>query len=180
MGTRIPFNDISPQGNYYEVQEIEGLASQQDFVVKGHLEARCTLKRKGEAKVGMQGCLKANLSLTCDRCLAAYDANVDAEMQMLFETASGDSWQVKELECNFQDLDCITLDEPIIDLDDILRQQLYLSLPLKKLCSEQCKGICSRCGVNLNLAECRCTNEGQDLPFAVLAQLKNKKNTTDK
>jgi uncharacterized protein len=179
VGTRIPFNDISPTGNYYEVQDIEGLAAQQDFVVKGHLEARCTLRRKGEAKVEMQGRLQANLSLTCDRCLAAYDANVDAEMQILFETASSDTWQVKELECNFQDLDCITLDEPVVDLDDILRQQLYLLLPLKKLCSEQCKGICPRCGVNLNLEECRCANVRQDLPFAVLAQLK-KKNTTEK
>jgi uncharacterized protein len=85
-----------------------------------------------------------------------------------------DSLQVKELECNIQDPDSIILDEPVVDFDDVLRQQLYLLLPMKRLCSEQCKGLCSRCGVNLNLAECRCANERQDLPFAVLAQLKNK------
>jgi uncharacterized protein len=171
---RVWFNEISPNGNCYEVEGIEGLASQQDFIVKGPLSARCTLKRRGDAKVEMEGRLKACLSLICDRCLASHDIDVDVELQVLFKTVSSDSWQLKELECNISDLDTILLDEPVVDLDDVLRQQLYLALPLKNLCSEQCRGICPRCGVNLNLEECKCANERQDLPFAILARLKNK------
>jgi len=177
MGMRVWFNEISPHGNCYEVQEIESLALQQDFFVKGPLMAQCILKSKGGAKVEMHGRLKACLSLPCDRCLASYDVDVDAELQVLFETVSNDSRQSKELECDASDMDTIVLDEPVVDLDDVLRQQLYLALPLKSLCSEHCRGICAQCGVNLNLEECRCANERQDLPFAILAQLKNKKNT---
>jgi uncharacterized protein len=174
VGIQVRFSEILPFGNCYEVQELEGLVSQQDFLLKGNLTAHCTLKRKGDAEVEMQGQLKARLSLNCDRCLAPYDFDVDAQLQVLFKTDSFEFKHLKELECNVEDLDTVILDEPVVDLDDVLRQQLYLALPLKSLCSEQCRGICSRCGENLNVAECRCNYERQDLPFAVLAQLKNK------
>jgi uncharacterized protein len=79
---------------------------------------------------------------------------------------------VKDLEYRIPDLDTVILEEPVIDLDDIIRQQLLLALPMKKLCSEQCKGMCLRCGANLNQNACGCDGEPQDSPFAILAQLK--------
>jgi uncharacterized protein len=174
VSIQVRFSEISPYGNCYELQDAEGLASQQDFLLQGNLTALCTLKRKGDAEVEMQGHLKANLSLTCDRCLVPYDFDVDTKLQVLFKTVSSEFKHLKELECDVEDLDTVILDEPVIDLNDVLRQQLYLALPLKSLCLEQCRGICARCGENLNFAECRCNHERQDLPFAVLAQLKNK------
>ncbi|MBV5316219.1 MAG: DUF177 domain-containing protein [Desulfobulbaceae bacterium] len=169
---QIKFTEISPYGSSYEVQRLESLVTQKDFVVKSPFSAQCTLKRKGDSKVEMHGRLKTCISLPCDRCLATYDVAIDTEYQILFETGSSDSWKVKELECTLPDLDSIVLDEPVIDLDDVLRQQLYLSLPVKSLCSEQCKGICPQCGVNRNLAECNCANETPVGPFAALVQLK--------
>lgn len=174
MRIQVRFSEVSPSGNYYEVQGIEGLASQQDFLVKENLTAYCSLKRKGEAMVEMQGHLKACLSLLCDRCLVAYDVDVDTKFQMLFKTVSSEFKHLEELECHVEDLDIVILDEPVVDLDDVLRQQLYLALPQKSLCSEQCRGMCVQCGVDLNFVECRCGHERQGLPFAVLAQLKNK------
>lgn len=174
MRIQVRFSEISPYGNYYEVQGIESLASQQDFLVKGNLTAHCSLKRKDEAVVELQGHLATCLSLLCDRCLVAYDVDVDTKFQMLFKTVSNDFEHLDELECNVEDLDVVILDEPVVDLDDVLRQQLYLALPQKSLCSEQCRGMCAQCGVDLNFVECRCGHERQDLPFAVLAQLKNK------
>lgn len=174
MSIQVRFSEILPCGNCYEVNEIEGLSVQQEFFLKGNLQAHCSLQRKGDAEVEMQGQLKANMLLTCDRCLVSYDFVVDTELQLVFKTVSSEFMHSNELECNVEDLDSVLLEEPVIDLDDILRQQLYLSLPLKSLCSEQCRGICSFCGENLNLAACRCEHERQALPFAVLAQLKNK------
>ena len=174
MSIQVRFSEILPCGNSYEVQEIELLHAQNDFLLKGNLTAYCTLKRKGDAEVEMQGQLKANMLLTCDRCLVSYDFDVDTKFQLLFKTVSSEFKPLQELECNVEELDSVILDEPVVDLDDVLRQQLYLSLPLKSLCSEQCKGICARCGENLNFAECKCNHEWQGLPFAVLAQLKQK------
>jgi uncharacterized protein len=174
VSIQVRFSEILPCGNFYEVQELDVLASQQDFSLKGNLTAHCTLKRKGDTEVEMQGQLKACLSLNCDRCLVLYDVDVDAQLQVLFKTVSSEFKQLKELECNVEDLDTVILDEPVVDLDDVLRQQLYLALPLKNLCSEQCRGICVQCGEDLNLVDCRCNLERRDLTFAVLAQLKNK------
>ncbi len=170
----VRFNEISPYGNHYEVREIKGLASQEDFSVIGPVQARFSLKRKGDAKVEMQGELKATLSQVCDRCLVTYDVNVDTVFQVLFETASDESWHVKELECGISDLDSIVLDEPVVDVDDVLRQQVYLALPVKSLCSERCKGLCAQCGVNLNLSPCDCDHDDVGSPFAILNQLKKK------
>jgi uncharacterized protein len=168
----IRFNEVSVLGSRYEIREVDGLNTSQDFVVKGPVDARCTLKRKGDHKVEVQGHVQATLTLTCDRCLSAYDWEIDTELQILFEVESEASWHLKDLEYNIPDLDTVSLDEPLIDLDDVLRQQLYLELPVKNLCTEHCKGICSRCGANLNHAECGCANENKESPFAVLAQLK--------
>jgi uncharacterized protein len=170
----VRFNEISPFGNHYEMQEINGLASQEDFSVTGPVQARLSLKRKGETKVEMKGELKASLSRICDRCLAPYDVTVDTALQVLFETVSDQSWHVKELECTFSDLDSIVLDEPVVDIDDVLRQQIYLVLPVKGLCSERCKGLCVRCGANLNFSPCSCDHDDEGSPFAILKQLKNK------
>lgn len=168
----IRFNEISPHGSHYEIRKIDGIGDSRDLAVQGPLEAWCTLTRKGETKVELQGRLKATLVLTCDRCLAAYVREIDTELQMLFEVESAGSWQVKDLEYKIPDLDTVMLDEPVVDLNDAVRQQLFLALPMKNLCSDQCRGICSRCGANLNLAPCGCADEYKQSPFAVLAQLK--------
>ena len=168
----IRFNEVSVHGSKYEIREVEGLNISQDFVVKSPVDARCTLKRKGDHKVEVQGQVQGTLTLTCDRCLSAYDWEVDTELQILFEVETEASRHLQDLEYNIPDLDTVSLKEPIIDLNDVLRQQLYLSLPMKSLCTERCRGICSRCGANLNHAECGCADENKESPFAVLAQLK--------
>lgn len=170
--TMIRFNEISPLGSNYEIRKIDGLDAPQEFVVKGPVDARCMLTRKGDNKVELQGRLQATLTLICDRCLSSYDREVNTELQVLFEVESDDSWHLKDLEYKIPDLDTVLLEEPVLDLDDVLRQQLYLALPMKKLCTEQCRGICSQCGTDLNHGACGCADENKDSPFAVLAQLK--------
>lgn len=144
-----------------------------DFILEqGTFEARCTLTRKGESKVALQGTLRATVTLVCDRCLTSYQMPLQTVMHLLFEVASQEHWQVKELDCQAADLDTIQLIEPVVDLNDAVRQQLILALPIKNLCSETCRGICPQCGVNYNLNACECGAEVASSPFAVLAQLK--------
>jgi uncharacterized protein len=166
--TLIRFNEIAPLGSTFELREIDGLNTQQDFLLKEVVEAKCTLKRKGDLKVELEGQLQVTLTLICDRCLFSYDSEIDTVFKVLFEVESESSWHVKDMEYNIPDLDTVSLAEPVIDIDDVLRQQLYLVLPMKNLCSEQCRGICTRCGANLNLAACGCVAENKESPFAIL------------
>ncbi|MCL2341415.1 MAG: DUF177 domain-containing protein [Proteobacteria bacterium] len=169
----VRFSEISPHGSHYDIRKIEGLEDLPGSVVDGSLVARCSLTRKGETKVQLQGRLHSVVIVDCDRCLAPYRQEVDAGLQLLFEVETdASSWQVKDLEYQVPDLDTIVLDEPVIDLDDVIRQQLYLALPVKSLCSEQCRGICAGCGANRNLGGCGCADRHENSPFAVLGQLK--------
>lgn len=171
---QVRFSEISPLGNGYKLSGLQSPVPPEDFTVIGPLVADCTLKRQGDSKVELQGRVQTQLAVLCDRCLASYAIAVDTELHLLFELASSDAWQLKEVECSPSDLDSIILDEPVVDLDDVLRQQLYLALPMKNLCSEQCLGICLQCGANRNLEPCSCGEQRPGSPFAVLAKLKDK------
>ncbi|MGD9948451.1 MAG: DUF177 domain-containing protein [Desulfobulbus sp.] len=168
----VRFNEISPYGSQFELHEIRELADQQDFVVNGPIRAECALERKGEGKVAMRGRVEVEILLPCDRCLRLFPLQVNAEFQQLFAVASEDSWQVKELESSPVDLETELLEEAVIDLDDVLRQQVYLAIPVKKLCLDACEGLCLQCGVNLNETACACAKIEKDSPFAILAQFK--------
>lgn len=171
---QVRFSEISPSGNRYTLSGLESPVPPEDFTVNGPFAAHCSLKRLGESKVELQGHLQTQLAVRCDRCLATYAIGVDTELDLVFELAANEAWQLPEVECTRSDLDSIILDEPVVDLDDVLRQQLYLALPMKNLCSEQCRGICLQCGANRNLEACSCGEHKPGSPFAVLAKLKEK------
>jgi uncharacterized protein len=59
-----------------------------------------------------------------------------------------------------------------IDLEQLMREQFYLALPMKPLCSDDCKGLCSMCGTNLNRGTCECKREFEDPRFAALKELR--------
>ena len=63
-----------------------------------------------------------------------------------------------------------------LDLDELLYSETVVSLPMKHLCSEECKGICFKCGKNLNEGECGCPKKETDPRLAPLAKLLNEYN----
>ncbi len=63
---------------------------------------------------------------------------------------------------------CLGTIQSSLNLAELIEEQVLISIPEKKLCSTSCKGLCQRCGVNLNKQSCLCTEEIEDHPFAVL------------
>ena len=63
------------------------------------------------------------------------------------------------------------LEGTILNVDNIVKNNIGVELPIKFLCKDDCKGICSICGVNLNITECNCKHEQIDERFAVLKKL---------
>ena len=66
-------------------------------------------------------------------------------------------------------------------LNEVLREQFYLALPMKPLCREDCAGLCPRCGTNRNTGSCSCVTEPEDPRLAPLRGLKevvDRKSTT--
>lgn len=112
----------------------------------------------------LEGKLTAEMVCICDRCGSEFDS---------VKTTVLDATIVEEDTGVNPELFILEGDE--IDLDEILSTCFILDMETKFLCREDCKGLCSRCGSNLNLGPCGCRKE-IDPRFAVLEQLLDKKN----
>jgi len=171
---KIPFSEIPSAGKRYTLSELSIPPSCEDFEVQGLFEFSCRLQKKKENQVLLQGKVRATLLLICDRCLGQYVYPVQTELQLILEVPTPENRQLQDIDMVVADLDVIELVDPVIDLEEIARQQLYVAIPVKQICLEGCKGICPECGQSLNNDTCCCTGVGKRNPFAVLAQLKKK------
>jgi len=75
-----------------------------------------------------------------------------------------------------EEIIAITPEDQTIDLTALVKDEILLSAPIKPLCSNHCKGLCSHCGRDLNIGTCRCTELPQDSPWEPLGQLKARMN----
>ena len=128
------------------------------------------LARHGQ-DILVRGHLKGHLNLTCGRCLEGFAAPVDTAFDLLLVPAPQTAAPEDE-ELSPADLDLDFYTGEVVDLESIIREQIILMLPLKPLCAETCRGLCPRCGANLNRETCSCPVEKGDSPLAQLAKLK--------
>ncbi len=171
---KIPFVDICKTGNQYDITS-DGWFPVSDMRRCRPVLSTVVLCRKGEGQVEVSGFLQTGVSVDCDRCLTQFDIIVDSRFHLVLEVAGKQSQQIKELEISAcEEFDIVELKDPVVDLEDILRQQLYLSLPDKFLCSRECKGLCVTCGAELNTTNCHCKIEEKSSPFSVLTSLKKR------
>ncbi|HXE80173.1 MAG TPA: DUF177 domain-containing protein [Vicinamibacterales bacterium] len=129
--------------------------------------------RKDDEKVRVAGTLQTVLELDCSRCLEAFPVPVDAVFDLLYLPSSANIGE-EEQEIEEDDLDTAYYREGVIDLAELVREQLYLALPMKPLCQEACRGLCPECGTNLNSGACECTHEWEDPRLAPLKALARK------
>ncbi len=73
------------------------------------------------------------------------------------------------------DLSTAFYEDNVIDLGQLMQEQCYLAVPMKPLCREDCRGLCSECGTNLNSGSCECRQTWVDPRLAVLDQLRKDK-----
>jgi uncharacterized protein len=129
---------------------------------------------KDQEKIRIVGTVKTVLELDCSRCLEGFGVPVDASCDLLYIPASG-APNVEEKEIEEDDLDTAYYREGAIDLADLVREQMYLALPMKPLCQENCRGLCPECGTNLNFEACTCAPAWEDPRLAPLKALVRKK-----
>ena len=113
----------------------------------------------------MKGLITTSIHGTCDRCAADFqrDVEIPVDAVLVSELANEEN----------EDEWVFPLEADAADLDDIVRTVFVLNFDSKLLCSDDCKGLCCRCGKNLNDGPCSCEKE-LDPRFAALRQLLNK------
>lgn len=121
-------------------------------------------------RLDVTGDLQATLDATCCRCLARFSLNVDRTIvHILVRSLEGPDGD-EEIELHSHDLDRSLITGKSVDLGAVLREELLLSMPMKVICTEACKGICGGCGAELNTEPCVCKPE-IDQRWSALAAL---------
>ena len=113
----------------------------------------------------MKGDLTTTIHGTCDRCASPFDREIHFPINVVLVTELADEENEDEW--------VFPLEGDSADLDDIVRTVFVLNLDSKLLCKEDCRGLCPRCGKNLNDGPCNCQKE-LDPRFAALKQLLEK------
>jgi len=131
---------------------------------------------KDHAKVRLAGTLRTTIELDCSRCLEGFTVPVDAAFDGQYQPSSEIPAET-EREVGEEDLDTAFYRDGVIDLRELVREQLYLQLPMKPLCRESCGGLCPVCGTNLNTGSCECSHEWEDPRLAPLKALARKSDT---
>lgn len=172
---KINFSEIPEQGLSVHLDDKSWLPDMLHY--SGQSVADVFLEKK-DARVILSGTFSVIIDFDCDRCLERFERLLESTFTVDFELVDSEKNKVEDLDyqCLECEMDTIFLDKPEIDIDQIVAQQVLLALPMKRLCSETCKGICQKCGANLNKEQERCSCEKEsNSPFNVLAQLKKEK-----
>ena len=128
---------------------------------------------KDKDKFRLVGRVRTDLELSCSRCLDPYRFPIDAAFDQRYLPSSQATTEA-EREIEENDLETSYYSEDQIDLNELMREQFYLALPMKPLCREGCKGLCAQCGTNLNTGTCDCAPVWEDARLAALKALKGR------
>ena len=126
---------------------------------------------KDKDQFRLAGTVRTELELTCSRCLEPFRFPADLAFDQRYLPQSEASPE-QEAEVEEDDLETSFYRDDQIDLNDLLREQFYLALPMKPLCREECQGLCPQCGTNLNAGTCDCSPAWEDPRLAPLKALK--------
>ncbi len=144
-------------------EKIDDIAFPESFNVEGSVKDMA-------GYITLSLCADVKYTASCARCLTS----VPVEKQISFnKTVVADTAELQ----NEDNDDYIFSRDGYIDADEALTEQILLELPLRHLCKEDCKGLCPKCGADLNVTDCSCETKDPDPRFDVLRKLleENKK-----
>jgi len=111
--------------------------------------------------IELKATASCRMEYTCDRCCETYESDFECSFEEIFkkeDSRVGDD----------HNPDAILLTGTAIEIDEIVPANVFVNLPTKCLCKEECKGLCPECGQNLNQAECGCDTRPTDPRFDIL------------
>ncbi len=122
-------------------------------------------------KTSLAGRIATSISRECTRCLEEVKSDLKFDFETSFVDAETEEAKT-DVEVSIEDLDISLVEDGKVDLADVTREQLLLALPIQHFCKEDCKGLCPKCGANLNLIDCKCSADEVDPRWGALKGLK--------
>jgi len=130
------------------------------------------LVTKTSTTVFIKGEFSAIIDSNCSRCLEDISVPIGGNFTYTLIPAKAETRE--DLELTAEELEISHYQGDLIDLTPIICEQIILQIPIKTPCREECKGLCPRCGINLNTSSCNCHLAVVDNRMAVLKNLKIK------
>lgn len=153
-----------PAGSHrhYTVDESNGTSG---YPIKGEIDL---LRINRSILVG--GTLHTKGGCVCSRCLDEFDCELDFHIEEeYFPTVDVSTGLPLSLPAD--DLHFTISADHILDLGEAFRQYTLLATPMKPVCREDCAGLCSQCGTNLNYGSCQCSTKPSDSRWTRLENL---------
>jgi uncharacterized protein len=125
------------------------------------------------ADIRLKARYEGTFSVPCARCLEPVETALKGDFDLIFRPIGADagaaerSISAPETEIGYYQKDSLLL-------EDVLREQVLLSLPVRTLCKPDCEGLCPRCGVNRNIQDCSCEAGPSDPRWEALAGLRSR------
>jgi uncharacterized protein len=127
-------------------------------------------------EIRIQGRLKVTMEADCDRCLESAHYPIESDFDLFYRPAApaNPHRSADEVELDEGEVELAFYEGGGLELKDILREHILLSMPMQRVCDEKCRGICPQCGQNRNLAPCGCQTKSGDDRWEALKSLTTK------
>ncbi len=160
------------QERFEQVYAPEQFGQEQDFTVVEPISLAFDIF-KDKQQFRLVGRVQTTLELPCGRCLEPFTTLVDQFFDLRYHPHTLNTGE-GERELEEDDLTTAFYENDEIDLGHLMREQFYLSLPMKPLCRTDCQGLCVVCGTNRNRETCSCKPAWEDPRLAPLRDLRSK------
>lgn len=163
------FEETIPTGTLEYAPDVEQagpltVTGRADLLVEHHSH------KVAVADIRLRAAYKGDFSLLCARCVEPVPAPLQGNFDLIFRPHSVDA-ETGERSISPDETEIGYYEESGLLLEDVVREQVLLSLPPRTLCTEDCKGLCPRCGHNLNTGACNCNPSAADPRWQALQGL---------
>lgn len=149
-----------------------------EFRQAAPLQVELTAELEGR-EIHIAGRFSTRLELPCARCLEPVERELAPRFDLHYRSVSEVRVREgEEIELGPEDTDIGFYTGQGLFLADVVAEQVNLALPMKVLCNEECRGLCSGCGANLNRERCRCGPRAVDPRLAPLAAWAEKRKSS--
>jgi uncharacterized protein len=124
------------------------------------------------ADIRLRGKFSGDFQVPCARCVEPVEIPLSADFDLIFRPVGADS-DAPERSITAPETEIGYYQKDSLLLEDVLREQVLLSLPVRTLCKPDCKGLCPRCGANRNSQACNCDETPADPRWEALAGLRS-------
>ena len=159
-----------------------------DFPVLRELSREGACRFKGRIRGNLQGnriaaifyvkgALDFQVQLTCSRCLTRFETRLHPAFELTYTREQGFPEETpgeKEIEVSAEEAGMVLFAGDEIDFAEAIQEQAVMALPFRPLCRRTCKGLCPRCGADLNDGDCGCRRKPLNGPLAALGKWKPK------